>query len=275
MTLDVLISTLGIDGINRVANMNLPIVNDVNYIVSWQISDTAIAIPDSLIRKDINIHKTNSKGLSTNRNNAIDLATANICLIADDDLIYTEKQLQSIIDTFQENPDIDIATFRYSGDDKKQYPQNSVDISKKIKGYYVTSVEIAFRRNSIGNLRFCEYFGLGAPKLHASEEEIFIHQAICHGLKCQFFPITITHHTGGVSTGNRSLSPGVLMAQGAYIYIVYPSTALLRLLLFAWRSSRRGQTKIFPAMRYLWKGYIYGKRYFNHDGSIKRVPPQS
>lgn len=36
------------------------------------------------------------------------------------------------------------------------------------------------------------------------------------------------------------------MAQGAYIAIVYPFTALLRLPLFAWRSYRRGQTKMFP-----------------------------
>lgn len=272
MTLDVLICTFGTDGITRVANMKLPVVNNVNYIVSWQLLETDTDIPRSLIRKDINIYKTTTKGLSINRNNAIAHSSSDICLIADDDLIYTEKQLLSIIDTFQKNPDIDIATFKYSGDDNKQYPVVPFNIANKIKGYYVSSIEIAFKRERIGDLRFNEHFGLGAPMLHASEEEIFIHQAICNGLKCYFFPLTITHHQEK-TTGNRALSPGVLMAQGAYIYIVYPLTALLRLPLFAWRSSRRRQTKMFPAMRHLWKGYIYGKRYFNHDGSLKKTPP--
>ncbi len=273
MTLDVLICTLGTDGINRVATMNLPIVANVNYIVSWQLPDTNILTPDALIRDDINIYKTQTKGLSRNRNNAIAHSTADICLIADDDLIYTKSQLLSVINTFKQNPNIDIATFRYTGDDNKQYPQISLDIANKIKNYYITSFEIAFKREQIGCLRFNEYFGLGAPSLHAAEEEIFIHQAICNGLKCQFFPLTITHHNGK-TTGNRVLTPGVLMAQGAYIAIVYPYTALLRLPLFAWRSYRRGQTKMFPAMRHLWRGYIYGKRYFNHDGSIKKTPPE-
>jgi glycosyltransferase involved in cell wall biosynthesis len=268
MTLDVLICTLGTDGIDRVATMNLPIVSNVNYIVSWQLQDTNALIPTSLLRDDIKIHKTQSKGLSINRNNAIAHSSADICLIADDDLIYTAEQLLSVTDTFNENPDIDIATFEYSGDDNKQYPTTSFNLANKEKGYYVSSAEIAFRRERIGDLRFNEHFGLGAPLLHACEEEVFIHQAICHGLRCQFFPITITHHQGE-TTGNRVLSPGVLMAQGAYIYIVYPSTALLRLPLFAWRSSRRGQTKMFPAMCHLWRGYIYGKRYFNHDGTVK------
>lgn len=278
MTLDVLISTLGIDGINRVANMNLPIIKDVNYIISWQapgIESPSEQFPTQLIRNDISIYPINSRGISINRNNAIKQSSADICLIADDDLTYTTEQLQSVIKAFIENPGYKLITFKYSGDDNKHYPNTSFDLTEDRKGYYISEIEIAFRREVSDVVLFNEYFGPGLHPLQACEGAIFIHQALSKGIKSIFIPITITHHTGGVSTGNRSLSPGVLMAQGAYIYIVYPSTALLRLLLFAWRSSRRGQTKIFPAMRYLWKGYIYGKRYFNHDGSIKRVPPQS
>ena len=61
MTLDVLICTLGTDGIDRVATMNLPIVPNVNYIVSWQLKDANADIPTSLLRDDIKIHKTQAK----------------------------------------------------------------------------------------------------------------------------------------------------------------------------------------------------------------------
>lgn len=277
MTLDVLISTLGISGINRVAKMDLPVTDNVNYIISWQLPTTHeqnSPIPHELIREDIKIHKLHSIGISINRNNAIKHSTADICLIADDDLRYTEQQLQSVITSFKEHPEYKIITFKYSGNDNKHYPQDSFDLATNKRGYYVSEIEIAFRREISNTVLFNEFFGPGLHPLKACEGAIFIHQALSAGIKSLFVPITITHHAGGVSTGNRTLSPGVLMAQGAYISIVYPFTALLRLPLFAWRSYRRGQTKMFPAMRHLWSGYIYGKRYFNHDGSIKKTPPE-
>lgn len=273
MTLDVLISTCGSNGIERVAQMQLPQVDGVAYIVSWQLTDDEIntEVPQALARQDLTVHKMNGRGLSRNRNNAINLSTADICLIADDDLDYSESQLMAVRTTFQENQQLDIATFQFSGSNKT-YPDHQFNLRQPPKGYYVSSVEIAFRRKVIGDLRFNEWFGLGAPVLHSGEEGVFIHQALCRGLNCLFFPTTITHHHGD-TTGERTLTSGVLKAQGAYLSITNSSTALIRLLLFAWRNWRQGRTKLFPAMSHLVKGYIYGKRYFNSDGSIKRQPP--
>jgi len=274
MTLDVLISTCGSNGIKRVAQMNMPQVDGVAYIVSWQLTDDEIdaEVPQTLARQDLTVHKINGRGLSRNRNHAINHSTADICLIADDDLDYTYEQLAAVKATFEQNEHLDIATFRFSGSEKV-YPDYEFDLRHTPKGYYVSSVEIAFRRQSIGELRFNEWFGLGAPILHSGEEGVFVHQALCRQLNCHYFPITITHHHGD-TTGMRSLTPGVLMAQGAYLSIVHRATALMRVPLFAWRNWRLGRVKLFPAVCHLVKGYIYGKRYFNTDGSIKRQPPR-
>lgn len=277
MTLDVLISTLEHDGIQRVIAMDLPVVDNVRYIISWQLPDTDNfpgEVPAELIRNDVKVFQLNNRGISANRNNAIEHSTADICLVADDDLKYTPQQLAQVIATFEENPEVELATFRQSGGNNKKYPDYSFDLKERPKNYHITAFEIAFRRDTAnGELRFNELFGPGPHLLQANEEGIFIHQALCKGVKCRFFPITIVHHEG-ITTGYRKMTPGVLMAEGAYIGIVFRNTALLRIPLFAWRNSRRGLTKIFPAMRYLWKGYIYGKRYFNHDGSLKRQPPR-
>lgn len=277
MTLDVLISTLGIDGINRVVAMDLPEVSNVSYIVSWQLPDKNEfpgIVPEELRRDDIKIFQLNSRGTSINRNNAIKHSTADVCLVADDDLTYTPQQLHSIIDAFEKNADYDIITFKYSGNGAKNYPDKAFDFKEQPSGYYVSEIEIAFRRTSCGGrLLFNEYFGPGKHLLQACEGAVFIHSALSLGAKCRFEPISITSHNG-ISTGNRTLTSGVLMAQGAYFSIVYPLTALLRMHLFAWRNSRRGLTKLFPAVRHLIRGYIYGKRYFNSDGTIKRHPPQ-
>ena len=120
MTLEVLICTYGKDGLNRVAKMNLPKVEGVRYLISLQTNESHTPLLDELIRKDISISTTNSTGLSNNRNNSIDNATGDICLIADDDLSYTAEQLQSIISVFKQNQHLDIALFRHSGNNNKQ-----------------------------------------------------------------------------------------------------------------------------------------------------------
>lgn len=272
MKLDVLISTLGIGGINKVADMHLPVTEGVNYIVSWQLSPSEVNTPLSsrLMRDDISVYRLEGKGLSLNRNNAIDKSTAEICLIADDDLHYTSEQLQSVIAVFGRDANLGLATFRHTGSGK-WYPGHEFDLNTMPRGYYVSSVDIAFRREKIGRLRFNPYMGLGASELHACEEALFVYQALHMGIKCRFFPIDICHHNG-TTTGLRRVGKGVVMANGAYLSIAYPCSALLRLPLWAWRNWRHGRIKLFPAMASLLKGYIYGKRYFNHDGTMKRVP---
>ncbi|MBQ9077038.1 MAG: glycosyltransferase [Muribaculaceae bacterium] len=272
MTLDVLISTMGYDGINRVVEMRLPKVENVRYIVSWQLpGDTYPGqVPAELQdRDDVSVYQLNSRGISINRNNAMLMSTADICLTADDDLRYTSEQLSAVVDAFVSNPDVDIATFRYEGDDNKWYSSREFDLSKPVRGFYVSAIEMAFRREKVvGRVTFNELFGPGEHLLQAGEESVFLHQALCRGLKGRFFPVTITRHRG-LSTGSRKLAPGVLMANGAYFAIVYPFSGILRLPLFAWRNYRKGLVKLFPAMRHLLKGYIYGKRNFNHDGTVR------
>lgn len=270
MKLEVLISTFGYDGINRVVKMNLPRVENVGYVVSWQLpgADYSGVVPCELVRDDVKICQLDSRGLSVNRNNAIMQSTADICLIADDDLRYTSEMLLAVIKTFECNPDVDVATFRYSGSDK-WYANHEFDLSEPERGYYPSSVEIAFRRDSVaGKVEFNEMMGLGTPLLQSGEEAVFIHQALCRGLRCRYFPLTVTHHEG-LSSGLRELADGVLMGQGACFSVIYPGTGLLRLPLFAWRAYRRGQTKLFPAMLLLLRGYMYGKHNFNPDGTVK------
>ena len=103
--LSVTVSTIGRDGIERCALMQLPAVDGVEYVISWQKADDQ-AIPAALVRDDIRVTTTPSIGLSNNRNNAIARSRGDVILIADDDVDYTETQLRSVIDIFRRHPDI-------------------------------------------------------------------------------------------------------------------------------------------------------------------------
>lgn len=258
LTLDVLIATHTPEGIVRVADMNLPVVDGVRYIVSWQ-EHRDVPVPPALAeRADIMIDRFGQRGLGFNRNNAIELSTADIYLIADDDLRYTPAQLQSVRRVFEENPDVDYASFMYDGADKA-YPATGCRLGRRLpKGFYQTTFEVAVRRRGrAASLRFHPAFGPGSISLHAAEDEMFLLTARRMGLNCRFFPIVITSHEG-LTTGRRVITdPGVLRAFGAFIYLSYPLTFLPRLPLKAWRLSRARQARFSTALVEMLKGVAY------------------
>lgn len=278
--LEVLVSTFGEEGLMRLSRMALPEAQGVRYLVSCQCpGHTALPIPDKLIREDLKVIFTPTKGLSVNRNNAIDHATAPLCFIADDDISFTPESFHTIISTFRENPAIDIATFKHLGPNgsvEKNYPSHSFPLTHPAKGYYVTSFEIVFRRKPIveSGIRFNENFGLGTPRFGSGEEELWIHDLLESGIKGQFFPYFIATHNDSNTTGIRLMaSPSVLRAQGAVITRLYPYTSLLRVILKAWRSSKATQASISSCLRPILYGWwvattqprkLFGSRQHTH-----------
>ena len=263
MTLQLLIATLD-DGINSVPSMLLEPREGIGYVVSWQHSDgRVIEAPEALRRNDVEIHCIEGRGLSRNRNNCIEHATADVALIADDDCQYTHEQLQAVIDTFEQNTDVDIATFMYSGEgNSKCYPEQSANLRCFPKGYYVSSIEVAFRRESVqGKVWFNENFGLGTEPFHSGEENLFIQDALSMGLKCQFFPLTIVHDLQPLMFLNRSKDPGTLMAHGADLQIFHSGTKHLRAVLKAWRLRSNENVPFSYGLRHIIKGMRYMKQH--------------
>jgi glycosyltransferase involved in cell wall biosynthesis len=255
LTLDVAISTYGPKGIARVTDMHLPRVPRVSYVVSWQASHS-LAIPEPLQREDVTVVRSETLGLSNNRNNAFAHCTADVILIADDDLRYTPEQLSRVLDVFEKHPEVDLATFRYAGDDNKAYIDGEHDLTRLPKGYWVTSFEIAIRRATVvGSIEFDNRFGIGGSFASCAEEDLYLLQARRAGLSCRYFPITITTHTG-LTTGMRHIDDnGVLRGMGALIRYQYRYTSLPRILLKAWRLWRAGQCGFARALMGLFHGW--------------------
>lgn len=257
LTLDVAIITHSPEGILRVASMHLPAVDNVNYIVSWQ-DHRNTPIPQSLIRDDVKIHRLDKTGLSNNRNNAFCHSKGDLILCGDDDVIYTAKGLNAVIDTFDTHPDIDVATFmsRQAGA-ARSYPDRECQLTTPLpRNYSVCSIEIALRRSTAGQLRCHPELGLGSPSMHGGEDEVLLLSAIRRGLVCRYFPITVCEHPN-LSTGNKkSLSDKNLRAMGCVIALYYPYSWVLRIPLKAWRVKKSRQAGFFPALRYLCQGVL-------------------
>lgn len=262
LSLEVLISTIGRDGIRRVASMGLPAVEGISYLVSWQGSEGETMPAELEARGDLRVIHCRSIGLSRNRNNALDHAVGDVLLIADDDLSYLPEGLEAVRRAFEKDPQLEIGLFRYrneAGGYEKLYPQSRTEICRRLpKGYFPTSMEIAVRRESrAGKLRFNEEFGLGAPMLKCGEEELFLLLARKAGCKICFFPTDLCTHRGQTTGSRKVTDRGVYRGMGATVALLYPLTFLPRFVLIAWRGKRRGKMKFFPALAGFISGAVY------------------
>ena len=255
MKLDVAIATWQPSGINRVEHMQLPVVPGVRYIVSWQEYGSNPVVPDSLAtRPDVTVVLCEEPGVSRNRNNALRHSTADIVLMGDDDLTYYPHALLQIIDAFERDPEMDVATFRYDGEHSKPYPREKCSLNGRLpKNYWVSMIEIAVRRESLHGLELDPHFGPGAPVWQAAEDEKFLWDARHRGLRCRFIPLTIARHYGA-STGLRVISsPGIAAGQGRIVRLEYPFSWPLRMLLKSFREWRKGGHPWF-CLRHMLRG---------------------
>ena len=276
MTLEVEICTYGLDGLQRAAQMTLPAVDGVRYRICMQNPDgLAVELPEALRRPDVDFFQHPTRGLSLNRNAALDRAEADIILIADDDLSYSAEGLRAVIDTFAADPALDFATFQYSGPDNRSYPAESfVHTFGSRRGYSVASVEIAIRRSSLpAAVRMSPHAGIGADVYGAGEEYIFVHRLILSGLRGKFIPTVICHHPS-LSTGVRTATRGVDRATGLVSWIDF--TRLPRWYRFTLGPlrviARAVDNKVRSPRRlcHILEGYFLGFKYFNSDLSDRQ-----
>src|SRR5690606_37412607 len=109
----------------------------------------------------INVYE---KGLSRSRNKALKYSNADICVVSDNDVYYDENLNDILEQAFSNYPDADVITFQVQTPEGDMYKNYTPDFywHNRLSLAKVSSVEIAFRRNSIleNDIKFDEKFGL-------------------------------------------------------------------------------------------------------------------
>lgn len=263
MKLDILICTYN-ERIAQVPAMLLPFRPDISYIVSMQYTEKRFLrqIPEELqTRRDVKLLFLEGIGLSRNRNHALQAATADVALIADDDCRYTADYFDRILSVFEAHPEVDIAQFMLhtaTHDPIKPYPSRACPYENRPKGLYPSSMELAFRVGRLKNrILFNEHFGLGTKILICGEEEVWLHDASQAGFSVWFFPYYIVD-APYESTGKRAYTDkGVMRAKGAVNYHLFGASAWLRMVKFALIGACQHKASFFLLLFQSWYGIIY------------------
>lgn len=135
------------------------------------------------------------KGLSKSRNLALDNSKCNLCVIADDDVVYEPDFEESILLAYNQNPEAALISFRVKtpkGVLFKKYSQERVT-ANFFQRLNIMSIEMVVNRMICDTIRFNENFGLGA-RFPMGEEAIFINELHKKKLAILNEPATIVTH---------------------------------------------------------------------------------
>ena len=129
------------------------------------------------------------RGVGLNRNNTLMRADADICLFADDDMVYENNYREIIEKAFQSHPDADVIVFNL----KEPVITRKV-ITKESKVGYLNylrygTARVAIRLDSIRKhgIYFNQCFGGGTEHSHG-EDNIFLNACLKNKLKIYAVP---------------------------------------------------------------------------------------
>lgn len=157
------------------------------------------------------------RGVGLNRNNALMRADADICLFADDDMVYVDGYEEIVEKAFLENPDADVLVFNL-----KEKEISRFVIPKKMKVGYLNylrygTARVAVRLKSIKRcgIYFNQCFGGGTEYCHG-EDNLFLTACLKNKLKVYALPDYIAELTEErESSWNKGYDQKYLADQGA------------------------------------------------------------
>ena len=146
------------------------------------------------------------QGAARNRNTVLERASADICVLADDDLRFVDGYPALVLEALDACPQADVLVFNLI----EQHPVRKVNTRyKRVRWYSYGSYgapRLVLRREAVidAGIRFNEDFGGGA-RYNSGEDTIFLHDCLKKGLRVYTAPIALaeldqnspsTHFTG-------------------------------------------------------------------------------
>lgn len=179
MRIQVLVAAMNQTDCSLVKKMNIK----TDAIIGNQCDYNSVEIIDDGNNRIVYLN-FNERGVGLNRNNALMRADADICLFADDDMVYDDNYAETVKQAFLENPDADVVLFNL----REKVPIRKLITRKSRVGYlnylrYGTA-RVAIRLNSVKKhgIYFNQCFGGGTQYCHG-EDNLFLNACLKNRLK--------------------------------------------------------------------------------------------
>lgn len=174
------------------------------------------------VNSEVKFYSTSERGLSKSRNVALKKASADLCVITDEDVHYIDGFREIILNAYKKYSDADVILFDFYKDNKKRskkIKQNGGKLSllQSLRG---NSVRITFKRKAVINndISFNENFGSGSGQFIASEDLVFITDCNRKKLKIYYEPVPILNLIEKESTWFKGFNKEYFETIGAFSY---------------------------------------------------------
>lgn len=156
---------------------------------------------DSIENFEWNGHKIRylnfaERGVGLNRNNALMRADGDICLFADDDMVYTDDYVQVVTKAFEQCPDADVLIFNLIEPVKTRCVIEKVSKVNYLNFLRYGTARVAVKQASVRKhgIYFNQCFGGGTEHCHG-EDNLFLAACLQKGLKMYAIPAFIAELT--------------------------------------------------------------------------------
>lgn len=204
----------------------------------------------------VKVISTNDRGVGKNRNIALLNASADICILGDDDLIYADDYPQMVNKVFDELPDADIIVFHIVN---LKYPNKRIITKVERVGYFnfarYGACRVAFKRKSIlrANIWFSLLYGGGA-KYSSGEDTLFLGEAYRKGLKIYTYPKKIADAVQETSSWFNGYNEKFFIDKGVLLANLFPRMKYIVGLKMAIQFKKRSNYSYIKAIRLVFKG---------------------
>jgi glycosyltransferase involved in cell wall biosynthesis len=164
------------------------------------------------------------RGVGLNRNNALMRATGDICLFADDDMVYVDDYVEKVKSAFERYPDADVIAFNLIEPKVTRYVIKKAYEVSFLNYLRFGTARVAVRLKSVreNGIYFNQCFGGGTEHSHG-EDNIFLTDCLRKGLKMYAVPEYIAELTEErPSTWKSSYDEKFFRDQGALYRMISP-----------------------------------------------------
>lgn len=263
MTLEVLVATMHQTDFSKIEEMNIH-------------SDVIFANQADTTRKDVlefdghtaTMITTDTRGVGVNRNIALTYADADICLFADDDMVYEDGYATSIRQAFEQLPQADVIVFETDFEKqgkiyfRRKHKTARLPYWKSMKyGTYA----IAVRKKSIemANIWFHTQFG-GGCKYSSGEDSLFLVDCYRKGLHVYSYSYCLGRCKKDSSTWFEGYTEKYFRDKGVWLACAMPCLCRIvaPLLAIKWRNQNKAMGTM-KKWRLMNEGITLSKRTLN------------
>ncbi|MHB8077052.1 glycosyltransferase family A protein [Desulfosporosinus fructosivorans] len=234
MSVEVLVATMNQKDLSKYIDMNL----STGAVLANQ-DDRFAYVEETILGNQVKLITTSDRGVGKNRNNALMHASGDICLFADDDMIYEDDYEEIVRIAFDELPDAGMIIFNIETVGKETRTRRANQKIKRVHTFNALNygaARIAVRREELlkKNIWFSLLYGGGA-KYSSGEDSLLLTEAITKGMKIYTYPKKIANVKQETSTWFKGYTEKYYIDRGVWLANAFPVMKYPLALYYAYR----------------------------------------